>query len=364
METPRQVDRSQALIQLRSADRVYVRLALTEDKPGHYLARSLVIDVLPQRWLDKPDIAMNIPGPWWHTTDRFDTGRAIFFRGFKPAGEVYAWFARPDACDLLGIDQRPGYTTRVIEFSLPKVFDQVTTWRRPSYASGMFEVIGYPHTLYTFQRTEPGIAYNEDFAALVDHEGRYFADFKTAQAELIHGVTDLNQRYRVDDAIAVRVVHPEGWLQEIRVQSTQIAVTLGGIELRPDCLVVLDGSPEVRTRAAVAGYHATLPLPEHLPVEVRVVLLQGTKELDWAVFYSAEHPDPHNSRQVIVERKDVAGYPRKPVADEPTTVVRPSTWTERIIKYDTSTGRKQTWEPSGSDGPSVRSSKRVWCSKS
>jgi hypothetical protein len=69
----------------------------------------------------------------------------------------------------------------------------------------------------------------------------------------------------------------------------------------------------------VAGYTAVLPLPEHLPLEVSVVLLQGTNKLDWAFFCSANHPNPYNSLQVIVEREDVAGYPRKPVADEPTT---------------------------------------------
>jgi hypothetical protein len=295
-----------------------VRLALTEDRPGHYVLRSLVADVVPQRWIDNPDIDLNIPGPWWHSTDRFDSGHAIFFRGFKPSAEVLAWFTMPDECELLDIDQRSGYTSRVVVFSFPAVFDQVTKWRYPRYASGLFDVIGYPHTLYEFQRTVPSTVYNEDFDSLVDREGRYFVDFRTAQAELIHGVTDMNQRYRVHDAIAVRVVHPEGWLREIRVQPTHVAMNLGGIALRDDCYVLLDGSPEVRARTVAAGFHVTLPLPKHLPTEVRVVPLQSAQELDWAVFYNAEYPDPHNSLQVIVEREDVAGYPRMPVTDGPT----------------------------------------------
>jgi 2'-5' RNA ligase len=47
-----------------------------------------------------------------------------------------------------------------------------------------------------------------------------------------------------------------------------------------------------------------------------------------------------------------------------TFVVRPSTWTGRLIKYDGSKGRKRTWRPSGSDAPSAPSAKRVWCWRS
>jgi hypothetical protein len=52
MGSPKSVDRSEALRQVRNANRVYVRLALTEDRPGHYVLRSLVADVVPQRWID------------------------------------------------------------------------------------------------------------------------------------------------------------------------------------------------------------------------------------------------------------------------------------------------------------------------
>lgn len=89
MFTPRQVPPSDVLVPLRRAERVFVRLALSHQEQGGWLARGLLVDVLPKRWLDNPEINENITGPWWKPAYLFVSERAIFFQAEVRIGLEY-----------------------------------------------------------------------------------------------------------------------------------------------------------------------------------------------------------------------------------------------------------------------------------
>src|SRR5258708_18434747 len=123
MFASRQVPQSDVLVQLHSAKRVFVRLALSHQEQGGWLARGLVVDILPQRWLDNPNISQNITGPWWKPTYLFDAERAIFFRGFLSGSQVYDWFTSPAGSALAGFDRWPGHGSHKDSFALPDLRD-------------------------------------------------------------------------------------------------------------------------------------------------------------------------------------------------------------------------------------------------
>jgi hypothetical protein len=321
MFTPWQAPQSEALIQLRGAEHVFVRLALSAHEQGGWVARGLMVDVLPKCWLDNPEISEDITGPWWKPAYLFVSERAIILYGFLSGSQVYDWFTEPEHRALADFDPRPGHGSHQVSFDLHNFQETVQEVRHPSYG-GWFQVIRYPSTLYTFQ-PNPYQPSNYDPGPLIGWdsvvgEGKYYRDFRTAQAEMIFGVLDPRHLTNVDDFCAIRVVHAEGWIHEVHVLPDKVVVTVNGTGIRGSGIVVLDGPPEINTQERVIGHDITLPLPEHLPQYTRVVLIRGTGELDEAIFYSASvHYPVRSFPHVIVDREDVFGSQEQPKEAEP-----------------------------------------------
>jgi hypothetical protein len=319
MDPMRNASLADALIHLREADEVFVRLALSREDKGGWMFRSLVIDVLPKVWLENHD--ETLLAPWLHDQRPrpFESTTAFFFCGLLKSRAVYAWFERPDDCRLTGFDEWQGYARRQISFSLPDVHDNVAEWRLESYSRTGAKPIPYPSTLYVLTPKQPRTGQFRDDDRLVGENGETFPSFRAARAELLYGMTDRrDMAYSREDTFALRVVDARGWLKEVRVTHDRLLLTVGGTDILRGAYIAAQG-PGVNERAPLGSHHASLPLPlpPRITGQIEVVLLGGGSVWDEVVVYSIDHPYPGfptpaitRYPQVIVEREDVVGYER------------------------------------------------------
>lgn len=142
MEPPRDAPLEVAIERLRDADRIFVRLALSQGDDDRTVLRSLKMDVLPERWLNSHD--QSLLAPWLKDQRVFECQSALFFCGLLPGDTVRRWFTRPDDCGLTGFDGRPGYASRRVDFSLPELHNTTVKWRLPSYGLNGAKTIPYP----------------------------------------------------------------------------------------------------------------------------------------------------------------------------------------------------------------------------
>ncbi len=305
MNTTRNVPRSEVTGHINDADKVFIRLSLSRNDAGDKVFRSLVVDVLPQIWLDSSD--PTILELWGKQQHVLDTGDVFFYCGWLNSDTLRQWFDRPDHCTIAGFKQMPGYHSRQEVFALPDTHDTVSAIDLPSYELHGLPTLPYPFMFYTLQPKSPFIRQNCDYKEVVGPNGELFDTFPLAQAEVIFGITDRRLMYGRDDLFAFRVIDARGWLKEIRILPDKVAVTLGATDLLGRGFVVMRGSG-LDERAQVFSHKVSLKLPEHIPDDVQVKLLGGATVLDQAVFSSATSPYPKNSPQVIVEREDVFGY--------------------------------------------------------
>jgi hypothetical protein len=147
----------------------------------------------------------------------------------------------------------------------------------------------------------------------------HFDSFAHARAEIIFGETNPFVAYQRQDLFAIRVVHPEGWLKEIKVLPDRVDVTVAGTQFRLSQVILAPA--EVRASSGpMLNRRVSLPLPNHLPQRVDVILVREDMGLDRAVFSRKDAPLPETSPQVIVKRADCAGY----VPDESTQLASPT----------------------------------------
>ena len=322
LTTIRNVRLADAIIHISDADHVFVRLALSRDETNNkWLLRCLLIDVLPQDWLDTSDsVTMT---SWLRDQRLFSCRDAFFYCGLLRSDDVQRWFQVPDDCEIRGFDHRPGWGSIIKRFALPELHDNVSTIRLPSHAQQGLKPIPFPSVLYTLQPKQSSTSLPHDDEELATEDGDYFLSFRQARAELIFGVTDRNQAYMRGDMIAVRVTDAHGWLQEVQVLPDKAVVTVGGVAFLGSHVVIEGDGLHNKTR--VFSRYVTVPLPSQLPPEIHVVLLGGGTSLDTAYFYT-QHPYAgigvpfaNNSPHVKVEREDVVGY-RPPVVTPPTDI--------------------------------------------
>lgn len=281
MASFRQAPRSEVIEQIDVVDKVYVRLAMTRNDAGRLVVRSLLVDVFPQVWLDNP---RDILASWLSTPFRYeyDQAGAVLLSEFVRSKDIHEWLSEGEA-RLAGFDTRPGYGSRVLTFDMPAMHDEVTALPVHSYAHDGFIPVPWPHTLYTFSFKDSTNRYrNADNDTLVAPDAEYYENFFEARAELVHGVSDSSQISRFQDGVAVRIVHADAWLSEIRVSEDTLTATVQGLNLF-GCQVRLSGSREVRRLSETvppAGGNVTLPIPRMLPQRLVIALTRGQNELD------------------------------------------------------------------------------------
>lgn len=174
----------------------------------------------------------------------------------------------------------------------------------------------WPHTVYRFTLQGPNWHHAEDFEPLTADDADYFPDFQSARAEIVHGISDSTYFSSVQDGVAVRVVHAEAWLKEVRIGRDKLTAKVFGLNPR-GCRIELAGSPQVRKAQDVMRVGSViLPIPQDLPETLTVALTRGHNELDRAV-YSTRYQSG-SSPQVIIERELVED--RAADIDVPTAV--------------------------------------------
>ncbi len=160
---------------------------------------------------------------------------------------------------------------------------------------------------------------NSDAKPLTALGQEYFRSFTAARAKLIHGVTDQSHIYDCQDAIVVRVVHPEAWLSQVVVSKPKRRVTAKVAGLRPfgTTRVALAGDDIDEARTVPPSKFVTFDLSVPLPAHLTITLVGDTDELDEA--YYAETPSPAfpRSPHVIVEEDDkLAADEQPPIGSE------------------------------------------------
>src|SRR5262245_15728292 len=152
VDTIRIASLADALIHLSGSDRAFVRLALSTNDVGKWVCRSLVIDVLPERWFVSHDETLLTP--WRADRDWFESSSAYFFCGLLHSRTVWEWLAHPDRCHLAGFDDGPGFAARRVSFTIQDVHDNVASSRLESFSRHGPKPILYPCTLYVFTREQ------------------------------------------------------------------------------------------------------------------------------------------------------------------------------------------------------------------
>lgn len=320
---PHQITLADVLTHVTAVPRVYVRMALMKDDSQRLIARSLLVDVFPEVWLDKPD---NFLTDWLSTPFRYEYDQvgAVLLSEFVDSAQVRQWLIGGE-CQLRGFDSRPGFGTRVLNFDVPEMQDEITAQRYYSFEPDSYVAMPWPHTVYSFNRKDQTNYYRQnDYVPLVAPDADYYTNFAEARSEIIHGVGDPSQISRYQEGVAVRVVHADAWLNEISVGESELTAIVHGLNV-PGCHIVLSGSREIRRRQQLlqAG-PVTIPIPNILPREVAVVLTRGQEEFDRAVFYpeTSGSPQyaftyyPQNSRQVVMERDVVDEHEREATPPE------------------------------------------------
>jgi TIR domain-containing protein len=239
MRLPLQLPMSELLGRVSQlANDVHVRLALT---PGHddtWVARSLVVDVFPDVWLDSPDIFAEA-GYEPPRRPHVFPGQALFFLGMVKTQVVVAWSGDPEHCELRDFDPGLGQGSKVQIFRLPGVHPDVTGTRLASRRSDGFATLPWPHVTYRFNLKDSNIYHAGPYEPLYAQGQGHFDDFREARAKLIHAVTDL---YRVafqdQDTVAIRIVDGDGWIREVRKQGQHFHVAVGGSGLYPGHLIL------------------------------------------------------------------------------------------------------------------------------
>jgi len=267
-------DIPQLLRSVGSSRYAHVRMALTRADDDVFELRSLIIDVFPDVWFQRPETNFT---DWQPVTFLHEFPQAFFFADLLPSSEVQLWLSHPEDCELKNFETRLGYSLRVLRFRMPALHQTVIAQSMPCYGLDGFVSLPWPHTFYKCHIKTDSIARNGDAKPLVSGLD-YFRSFTAARAKLVHGVTNPHHIYNCEDAVAARVVHPEAWLSEVLVSKTRITATVAGLQAFGTTRVVLTGDQIDESRAVPPSKFVTFDLDVPLPSRLTITLVGDKRE--------------------------------------------------------------------------------------
>lgn len=285
-----------------TASTVHLCLALSRDGDDYrWIARSLIVAVFPDGWLDRPGDQFAD-----YTPPRFVRdfpGRAFFLAGPVPTQIVLDWFAHPEDCALGGFDRRPSYGSRVQDFRLPELHETVSGMRFNSWQPTSFGALPWPHDDYHCHVKDANLLRSDDQEPLFAPGQGHFRDFREARKRLIYGLSDQDRTYYQDqDEVAFRLVDGDGWIREVRTSGTRLDVAVGGLRLSPG-FVLLQGNGVEEERPCHGPGVVTFALRSDPSGPLDIILANDSGPLDNARYVA--YPSPitgTSSAHVKVER--------------------------------------------------------------
>lgn len=175
---------------IRIRNRVHIRLALSRDKDGPWVGRSLIVDVFPDVWADNlqagfADFSYKPPVFLSKYRDAF------FYAGFLPGAMVEDWLSHPEECTLSDHDRRFGHTTDMEHFRLPDLHENTNSLRLNSNEKDGYATLPWPHDFHACQlKDAPNLQRPGDMHPLVADGEDHYDDFFEARAFFIHNATD------------------------------------------------------------------------------------------------------------------------------------------------------------------------------
>jgi hypothetical protein len=308
MKLPLHLPLRELLTQISTPRLVHIRLALTCGDDNQWLARSLVVDVFPQRCLDNPDgffVSYRPP----RRGDEYD--RARFVSGFAQTQEVVSWFAHPDDCRLAEFDSAPGQGSKVQRFHLPALQEYANGTRITSRTWDGFATLPWPHYAYRCEMQGPHMNVKEDYESLYAPGQRHFDNFREARAALIHGMEGPLRSYQDQDEVEIRVVDTDGWIDRVLVDEseTRFDVNVGGFGLDQGH-VILKGNDQYDDKPVEVPEVVTFEL-KSAPLEpLTFILANKPGELDRARYVRSASPmtgqsSPHIVKETKAEEEPV-----------------------------------------------------------
>lgn len=293
MEECKEVHLSQVVQLIDNAGWVDVSLALSAEASGERFVRTLIVDILPEAWLNNPNsspLADWPVGPYLFSTESQHT---LFLHAHLPSAQVRNWFlGQQGECRIENFDPRPGFSTRALKFEMPEVQSNVLSVRVPGDKWYGLTKMPWPNTVYTCLPKQENHKFSEGSSALrltdkwQPDNIRSYRNFQHAQADLLHGEPDPSQSHRYSDTIIVRAVHPDGWLKDLEVTKAQLTVTICGSAFRDfalgKCNLILNGYPEPHESRIITKPHQRVHfvLPLELPMYLSLELWRGDTLLD------------------------------------------------------------------------------------
>lgn len=231
--------------------------------------------------------------------------RAAFLAGVIPGAVAATWLST--LAIQIGEDSpdSSAYTVQI-----PPLQEQVNWQRSPRNTLYDYRRIPWPYTryeLYWPNRTTS--VQSPEF--LVSDTFPFFPSFQAALFDLVYCGTDAEQRARMSasESCLIRLAHPEAWLEDIHLSSTEVTITVAGTEPENASLEISGLSP-IRLKQRIGAERLiTCPRPATVPTEWWVVLSRGGDWLDyyhhlasWSA-YASEPPhlttDPPDLRVLI-----------------------------------------------------------------
>jgi hypothetical protein len=288
-----------------AANRIHVRLAARRNAVDTWLVQSLIIDILPDVWLDNRDGFLN---DWPQPSFYYRFGPFGFFAGMVSSGEALEWFTRPGEHTIENVDHRLGSGPTALRFQLPEFYENASTARYPNHHDDGYQIMPWPHTLYNFNIKTPSPAQSADMDFLVSNECPYFfPDLRSAVFALVYGISSLDRARAgvLQDTLAIRQVHSEGWLERIRVTPTRLSISVAGTQL-VGSHVRVSGAPDVQAdRPIEVPTEIQVALPNGLPPQLWVALTRDNLMLDYIILDPRWSPFARTPANTVVEPGDL-----------------------------------------------------------
>lgn len=298
---------------------VHIRLATSTNRSGDRILRDLVVTIIPQPLLqngESPLDALQWEPFEYETSDR----SYIILQARSKSEQLRRWMTGQEReATLLEFDPRPGRQSLALSFAMPALQETASAVRMPSGTPWGFEPLTWPSTTYEcYAIPEPGrmpqdVSSTDAYELVLSNtwdpdDVRSYRDFNAARVELIHGLSDPRRAYSFSDTVTVRVVHPDGWLQDSKATPTTVEAMVCGIDgadfTLQQCRVHVEEGQQTWGKSRIvpkAFQRISFALPAQPPIQATLVLTRSSVTLDRAVVTCHEGFFPDDVMQLSAD---------------------------------------------------------------
>ncbi len=254
-----------------------------QNKEGHWLLHTLIVDVLPEE--SRPNSPKYC----------YDYGLVAFIAGIVPGTDIASWLLNQSG-KIDGYDFQ--YTIQ-----LDVTQSNIIWTQQPSYASTRLPKIAFPFTQY--ELPQPSNVWGLPSGILVNDHCPFFPNVQHAISQLMYEVTDPSQLGATHQAYFVRFVHDEARIQHIEISPLLLSIDVNGTNLaKTRCQI--SGPPELTFEIEVSHpQRVDCPLPQGMPPDVWIVLSRGNEWLDYSYISQRWSPFRRQQDNVSISPPDI-----------------------------------------------------------